>query len=315
VSAPPGFTEGVRQELARLPLGDDREVLAELAVLVRLAGALELRRDDGDPVTLSLTTPSGAVARRAFALVVAVSGQHPEVAVRAAAGAGGRASYRVRVPGGGPLARRAGLLDDDGRPLPATDPPSERTPAIDAARWRGALLAAASVSAPGRPAHLEVVAPAADLADVLVAALGRLVEDGRARHDATRGRVVVKSGATIGELLARTGATRAFLDYDERRLRRQLRDDVTRVTNADAANLRRAIDASAVQVAAVERLVEHAGWDGLDDEEREVALVRLTNPEATLAELAGLLGVARTTVHRRLGRLVERAADEARAGA
>lgn len=311
MSASSGFTEGVRQELARAPLDDERAVRAELEVLARSIGALELHGDERDPVTLALTTGSAAVARRAFALAASASGGHPEVAVRAPVGPGGRRTYRVRLAGAGPLVRRLELLDGDGRPVAARDRPGDRTPAVDAARWRAALLGAASVSAPGRTPHLEVVVRDDALAGLLVAALARLIEGAHAHRDAERDRVVVKSGAVIGELLARAGATRAFLDFDERRLRRQLRDDVTRVTNADAANLRRAIDASAVQVRAVERLVDAVGWDGLDDEEREVALARLTNPEATLAELAELVGAARTTVHRRLARLVERAGAEA----
>jgi DNA-binding protein WhiA len=126
--------------------------------------------------------------------------------------------------------------------------------------------------------------------------------------------VVIKSGTTVGELLVRLGATRAFLAFDDRRLRRQLRDDVTRLTNADEANLRRAIDASARQVRAIETLLEGEAWEGLDDEAREVALARLANPEASLAELGEVLDVPRTTVHRRLARLVELAGQDGREG-
>jgi DNA-binding transcriptional regulator WhiA len=36
------FTEAVRQELARRPVGTDDEVRAELAAVVRLAGSLTL---------------------------------------------------------------------------------------------------------------------------------------------------------------------------------------------------------------------------------------------------------------------------------
>jgi cell division protein WhiA len=121
---------------------------------------------------------------------------------------------------------------------------------------------------------------------------------------------VVKSGATIGELLTTMGATGAFLAWDERRLRRQLRSDATRLANADAANLRRTIDAAAMQVRAVETVVAELGWEALDEPLRAVALARLANPEASLSELGELVDppVAKSVVHRRLRRLEELAA-------
>jgi cell division protein WhiA len=121
----------------------------------------------------------------------------------------------------------------------------------------------------------------------------------------TRPRVVVKSGATIGELLTTMGATGAFLAWDERRLRRQLRSDATRLANADAANLRRTIEAAATQVRTVETVVAQVGWERLEEPLRAVALARLANPEASLSELGELIDppVAKSVVHRRLKRL------------
>jgi DNA-binding transcriptional regulator WhiA len=57
------------------------------------------------------------------------------------------------------------------------------------------------------------------------------------------------------------------------------------------------------------RLVEHAvavlGWDLLDEALRDVALARLANPSASLAELGQLCDppVGKSAVHRRLARL------------
>ena len=122
--------------------------------------------------------------------------------------------------------------------------------------------------------------------------------------------MVLKSGERIGALLVAVGASQAFLTWDERRLRRQLRNDANRLANADAANLRRSSDASAAQVAALEAAIAAAGWDALDDELRAIALARLANPEASLAELGQLVDppVGKSAVHRRLARL-QRLAD------
>lgn len=294
MTAQGGFVDDVRQELATTAIGASGAARAELATIVLLARPSV--RSDGDAV---LTTTSGPLARRLHRLVVALGSGRPEVTVRAPAGRRRRPSYRVRIPAALADARsvRAAVEGRGGDPEAA-------------ARWRGALLVGGSVSAPGRPPHLELAVADEGLAARLAADLDRLVPGARVVDDRARGRLVVKSGETIGDLIAAMGAGAAFLALIERRLRRQLRDDTTRAVNADAANLRRSTRAAAAQVEAIDGLVDRFGWEGLPEDLRAVALARVTNPEASLAQLGELLGVARSTVHRRLRGLVALAAGE-----
>jgi DNA-binding transcriptional regulator WhiA len=57
----PSFTEAVRQELARLPLGSAGVVRAELAAIIRLAGSWQLGGGDRGH-RLEVVSTSGAVA-------------------------------------------------------------------------------------------------------------------------------------------------------------------------------------------------------------------------------------------------------------
>lgn len=306
------FTEAVRQELARLPLGADAEVRAELAALVRFAGTLSLLGGSPPQVRLEVATGSGAVARRTFAALNHRYGVRPELVVRAPGGVHRRSSYGVRIgAGAGRIGADLEVVDAAGRPrdgLPA-DLVGDRAVAF----LRGALLAAGSISAPGRPPHLEIAVTAPAVARSLAAVTRGVIGGTVTAVDGPRSRIVVKSGERIGELLLTLGASQAFLDWDDRRLRRQLRSDANRLANADGANLRRTIDASAAQVEAVERAVAAVGWEALDDELRAVALARLANPEASLAELGELLdpAVGKSAVHRRLRRLAELVQDGA----
>ncbi|MEX2503447.1 MAG: DNA-binding protein WhiA [Egicoccus sp.] len=303
------FTEDVRQELARLPLGSDDAARAELAALFRFAGSLTVA---GGPAgarrRVEVTTGSGAVARRAFALLQRCYGLRPELMVRAPGGVQRRSTYGVRVEvGADQVASDLGLLDPDGRPRDGL--PADLGRATSLAYLRGALLAAGSISDPGRDPHLEIAARSSETARALAGLIGRCVDGtaraldeagGRERH-----RVVVKSGATIGDVLAAVGATVAFLQWGDRRLRRQLRGDANRLANADAANLRRTIETAGVQVRMIEQVVAAAGWDALDDDLRVVALARLANPAASLQEIGELIDppVGKSAVHRRLRRL------------
>jgi cell division protein WhiA len=202
---------------------------------------------------------------------------------------------------------RLGVVDADGRPR--HDVPADLTQrACDRRAYvRGALLVVGSLSDPNKAAHLELRTAAQQRAtgraDLLRASGAPGARRGRHRHG---WRVAVKSGSEIADILAATGAHTAFLAFDQARLRRELRGAANRAANADRANLVRAVAASARQAAVIERVVSRVGWDSLDDDLRDVALVRIANPEATLAELGALLDppVGKTAVHRRLQRLL-----------
>lgn len=302
------FSDQVRQELVRsLPTAAcDRN--AVLSALVALAGSLHLRAGG---LRLEVSTSSGAVARAAFSLLQERTDEgRPELVVNAAGGIRRTTSYVVAVEDGARLvATTLGLLDADGRPTRPQPPLARRCDRLGFAR--GAIMATGSVSRPGRDPHLEVAAPTRDLAAAVATAIAEVIEQPpTVSVSGERWRVVLKSGAAIGDLLSGLGATRAFLLWDESRLRRSLRGAATRLANADAANLRRSVEASAAQVRAVERAIGTVGWDGLDEDLRQVALARIANPEATIAELGALCDppVGKSAVHRRLRRLEQLAA-------
>lgn len=298
------FTEAVRQELAHLPLGTGVEVRAELAGLVRTAATLTVRGGPEPTPVVTFATASGAVARRAHALLLRRYRIRPELKVRAPGGVRHHARYAVVVTeGAGRLVRDLGVVDDHGHLVP--DLPPGLLPVEGGALLRGALLGGGSVSGPGRAAHLEIRVTDRGTAAQLAEVVTDLVGTGALVPSTGPVRVVLKSGRLIGAVLARVGATSAYLALEEQQLRREVRRDATRLANADRANLSRTIAASAAQVAAVERAVALHGWDTLDPELRDVALVRLANPEASLAELGELLDppVGKSAVHRRLRRL------------
>lgn len=299
------FTEGVRQELARAPVTSSAVATAELAALVRFAGSLTLLGGSKHNVGVEVETASGAVARRCFTLIQQTFGLRAELFVRAASGVRRDPAYGIRLADAAPGILRELAIVDDGGHLREEALPVHGDEAR--AYLRGAVLASGSISSPGRPPHLEVVAgrrwSAEHLAEVFAEVLGApatVTTDERPR-------VVLKSGERIGEVLVVLGAPRAFLEWDERRLRRQLRADANRLANADNANVRRSIEAAMAQSRAVRRAVARIGWDGLDEELRGVALARMANPEATLTELGRLIDppIGKSAVHRRLKRLEE----------
>ena len=304
------FTERVREELAHLPVGPACCQDAETAALVRHAGAL-LRHGGGPADGASQTRhvvvlTTNAVVRRLHATLTARHGVRPVVEVHEPT-ALRPTTYRLLLPAPAePVLRALGVLDRHGRPTDRPPGTLVRRPHDAAAYVRGALMAAGSVSDPRQAAHLEIRAAGAGSALLLRALVTRCGGTGaRALQRADGWRVVCKSGADIGAVLARAGAHAAFLRWDGARLERELRGAANRSVNADRANLARAVGAAERQIAAIEALVTRWGWQSLPDDLRTTALARVANPEASLAELGALHDppVGKAAVHRRLTRL------------
>lgn len=322
-----GFALTVRLELSGLPVPSVREARAELAGMLLLSGrdltrAGWLGREGrgtrpGDlPLSglcadgqLAVVVATSAVARRTIALLQRAVGIRPTLtAISAPSRVASATAYRVSLP--------AGLVHARERvrgPTEVADPVAE----VDVemvALLRGAFIAGGSLSNPERAVHLELTPVAATVAPLVIAALQQVVTGSAPHYDVARGRIVIKSGAVVSDLLVALGATRAFLTFDDRRLRRQLRGEANRLANADAANLTRVAGRAGAQVDAIERTVARHGWEAFDDELRTVALARLANPSASVSELVELLGIPRSTLHRRLIALGREAEGDDHAG-
>ena len=304
------FTARVREELAHAPLGPECCQRAETIAMLRLGGALRL---SGAGRGWTAEAGEGAVARRLHASLVKLVDVRPSIEVHQPTGLQ-RTRYRLSLEAPADHAlRELGLLDSHGRPVEAAGRDVVSAPHDAAAYVRGALMVAGSVSDPRRPAHLEIRTPSEPSAELVRRLLLRCGASSAAAAQRAEGwRVTSKSGASIGAVLARSGAHGSFLEWDDARLRRELRSDANRATNADGANLGRATAASAKHAAAIEALVAASGWDSLPDDLRETALARLANPQASMAELAELHTppVAKATVYRRLQRITALAAGE-----
>ncbi len=293
------LTRELREELAHGPVRTGRARLAEASAMVRFAGTLRLRGGGPTPsVAVVVRCAQGAVARRLRATLVEELDTRPALVQTRGGNLAGSSAYLVEVDP--PALQRLGILDEDGRVTEGIAPAlcAQREPYL-----AGALMVAGRLSGAGQPVHLEVAAPSGRTATDLARLLGAAVTDTR---------VVLKDGDVVADLLASLGAHATFLAFDQGRMRRDLRRRVNRSVNADRANLRRSADASSAQIRTIQVLLDTVGWEGLPEDLREIALVRVVNPEASLADLGQLVDppITKGTVHRRLRKLEEMAAPD-----
>ncbi|HEU0257577.1 MAG TPA: DNA-binding protein WhiA [Microbacteriaceae bacterium] len=277
------LTADVKAELVVFPITKTRVRAAELTATLRFSGGLH-RISGRIAVESELDSPELAVrVRKTLAEVYAV---RSDVAV--IAGGDGKHSrhFIVRVVAGGEtLARQTGLLDL--RHHPVRGLPNKLTtgnPTELAAVWRGAFLAAGTLSDPGRSAALEVASPGNEAAMALAGAAIRLGVSAKSREVRGTHRVVVRDGEAIARLLTLMGAHHTVARWQEMRKRREVRASANRLVNFDDANLRRSAQAAVTACARVERAFEILG-DDVPEHLRYAGSLRLTHREASLDEL------------------------------
>ena len=280
------MTAAVKDELSRVTITRAPARRAEIATMLRFAGALHLVAGH---ILVEAELDTGSVARRLRKEIAEVYGHTAEVQVVTGGSLRKGTRYLVRVSKDGEgLARQAGLVDLRGRPVRGL--PSQvvaGTLSEAEAAWRGAFLAHGSLTEPGRAGALEITCPSNEAALALVGAGRRLGILAKAREVRGADRVVVRDGDAIGALLTRLGAHDSVMAWEERRMRREVRATANRLANFDDANLRRSARAAVAAGARVQRALEILG-DDLPEHLAEAGRLRLEHKQASLEELGQL---------------------------
>ena len=280
------MTAAVKDELSRVPVTRASARKAELATILRFAGALHLV---GGHIVIEAELDTGSVARRLRKEIADVFGHGSEVQIVASGGLRKGSRYLVRVTKDGEgLARQAGLVDLRGRPVRGLPHHVVSGGVADAeAAWRGAFLAHGSLTEPGRACSLEITCPSAEAALGLVGVGRRLGLAAKAREVRGADRVVIRDGDAIGALLTRIGAHESVLTWEERRMRREVRATANRLANFDDANLRRSARAAVAAGARVERALEILGGDA-PEHLLKAGQLRIEHKQASLEELGAI---------------------------
>ena len=117
----------------------------------------------------------------------------------------------------------------------------------------------------------------------------------------------IKEGEEISKFLALIGANRAVMKFEDIRIQKEMRGKVNRLVNCETANLNKTINASIEQIAAIKKLQERGEFQKLDEHLKEIAMLRIQNPDMPLIELGKLLNkpVGKSGVNYRLKKIME----------
>lgn len=116
--------------------------------------------------------------------------------------------------------------------------------------------------------------------------------------------VYLKRFDDVQALLAYCGAGKFAAELSERSARKDMKQMAQRAANCDMANSTRTYAAAQEQIAAIDRITSAKGLGSLSPALLEAARLRLDNPDSTLRDLSDISGISRSTLDKRLRRIM-----------
>ena len=172
---------------------------------------------------------------------------------------------------------------------------------------RGAYLGAGSINNPENTYHLELSLQKQEYAKKIVEGLKQFDIKSNVIKKKKEYAIYLKDGEEISKFLALLGANKSVLKFEEIRVQREMNNKVNRLVNCETANMNKTMNASIEQIEAIRKLKESGKFEKMDETLKEIAELRLKNPNASLAELGKMLKepVGKSGVNYRLKKVIE----------
>ncbi len=302
------FSAGVKNELAKKYAPDRKGLKAELCALLNTGAKIE-----NSPWRIQFQTEQQSIIKKVFTLVEKLYKIKMTVSVRTgwqhkwvqyiAVLSEPSAVYHILA--------ELGLISgsDYVRRIPAEWAGGSGAQAY----IRGAFLGSGSLTNPQKNYHAELINVSRDHQEALQELMGyydlEMHMIARKRQHQSVYVLYLKEGEQIVDLLNVMQAYTALMDLENIRIEKEMRNQINRSVNCEAANLQKVVQAAYKQVRDIEYLISQVGWEGLPASLSQMARVRLEHQDESLQELGRLLDppVGRSGVNHRLRKLSQMA--------
>ncbi|MDO5444112.1 MAG: DNA-binding protein WhiA [Eubacteriales bacterium] len=177
---------------------------------------------------------------------------------------------------------------------------------------RGAFLSGGSVTDPEKGYHLELSTNHMSVARETCSIMHELGFHPGESSRTGNTLLYFKQSDIIADFLTAIGAPVTAMNVLTAKVDKEMRNKVTRQINCDSANVDKTISAAQEQIDAIRRFSAKYGIDAFPEALKEAALLRITNPESSLADLARLSipSVSKSCLSYRLKKIVAMAPEE-----
>ncbi|MCD8306671.1 MAG: DNA-binding protein WhiA [Clostridia bacterium] len=299
------FSEDIKEEIVkRFPRNASGH-----AVIAGFAQVTDGVAGDKMGFTLKVVTENGLTAQFLSGLLASahVFASSTEIKSDAISGKD-RMSFEYTGDETEELLIKCGLIED-GEPNFDIPPKVTSRRADRLSYIKGAFLGGGSCTIPDESTysrtgyHFEINCPSLDLADEICDLL--MDFDIIAKTLTRKGSCIVyiKSKEVISDLLNALGLKKCMDRLDRIAEYKDARNNANRATNCAVSNIDKTVTASVKQVQAIELIKRERGLESLDQGLRDVAIGREQNLNASMSELADILGISKSCLMHRLKRI------------
>lgn len=306
------FTSDTKKELTQSEPDKKCCMLAEIAGFLRFAGSIKL---SAGKMSIKVSTENPAVARLFITMIKSYFGAKTALFIGEAAPLSKGRSYELLITpemNAEQILREVGILgvrEGSNYLTEGIDQDLIKKRCCKKALLRGIFLAAGSINDPAKSYHLEIVCAG----EYMAQDVKKLINSFGLRSKVIKRKnhyvVYIKECEQIIDFLNILGAHGQLFRFQDVRITRELRNKTNRISNCDSANFEKTVNAAQKQLADIRLIDKVRGIHTLPPKLREVALLRLDNPEMSLTDLAEMMDppLKKSGINHRLIKLTEMA--------
>lgn len=304
------FSSEVKEELSRQMSSARHCCIAETAAIISLCGHVKISGENR--YSVKIHTENIAVARKYFTLLRKTFNIVAEITIRKNAYLKKGRTYTITVNNHEDALKvltTCKLLEDGDivENMSISDNTVIMNSCCKRSFVRGAFIASGSISTPEKFYHFEIVCNSYDKAVQLSQLIKSFDIESKIVERKKYFVVYIKDGAGIVDILNVMEAHVALMNLENVRILKEMRNSVNRKVNCETANLNKTVAAAVKQTMDIKYIQETVGLSKLPEALRQLAEIRLENPDVSLKELGGMLEppVGKSGVNHRLRKISE----------
>lgn len=179
-------------------------------------------------------------------------------------------------------------------------------PCCKKAFLKGIFLGSGCIVNPNTDYHFEISVKSKVYADFVIRLISEFNLTPKLIKRGASYIIYLKEAEQISTFIAILEANKAFMEYENIRIDKSIKNTINRVVNCETANMTKVAKAAVSQIEAINKLKKTEQYDKLNTKLKEIADLRIQNPEASLDELKDKCSykISKSGIYHRLNKII-----------
>ena len=286
------YSAGVKNELFNLPNSSKNENIAELLGIFMAKNSIKENE-------IILSTENIALAKRVYSNIKKATNLQVQIKYLTSKKLGIHKVYEVVIP------YQSGYIDFLKSMFDFKNLDSSLDKSVFKGLIKGYFLSFGYIKSPEKGYALDFFIDTEDAATFLYYLFKKIGKKVSQADKKNKNLVYIRNSEDILDVLIIMNAVGTFFKYEETIINKEIRNKVNRNMNWEIANETRKITTAEKQMKMIEEIEQLAGLNTLTDALKDVAKMRMENPDLSLQELADLMNISKSGIRNRFRRLAE----------